>query len=665
LGERGEGKFVPISWDEALDTIADELLRVKRAYGPSAIFCQGSSASPGRLQNPAPVFRLINMFGGCIYRWSSVSGEGAYFASRATYGVVTAGHTREDILSSRLVLMWGWNPAETIWGTDTTFHLIQAKEKGVKFIAIDPRFTNSAALLADQWVPIRPGTDTALLLAMAYVIIKENLEDGKFLNTYTTGFEVFADYVLGKEDGVPKSPSWAEPITGVPHTVTEKLALEYATGKPAALMPGFSPGRTAFGEQFHRAAATLATMTGNIGISGGSPGCCDIPNVLVSPGPNIPSPSLIPIGANPVEADAPPASLLSLNPPLRSRSRVNSSQLWDAMLYGKAGGYPSDIKLLYIACSNPVNQYPNVNKAVKALRKPEFIVVHEQFLTATAKFADIVLPVTTHWERNDLLRPWGAGTYLLFANKAIAPLYQCKSDFEICVELAPRLGITNYSDKSEEEWLKEIIASSPDTSKEITNYSSFKKEGIHRVKLSEPLVAFKEQIQDPAHNPFPTPSGKIEIFSQRLADLQNPLIPPIPKFIPTWEGKDDPLTREYPLQLVTFHFKTRAHSCFYNVSWLRELDPHTVWINPLDAQERDIRSGDKVRVFNQRGETVITAYVTHRIMLGVVALGEGAWYEPDERGVDHGGCANVLTRDEPSPAGALASNTVLVQIKKP
>ncbi|MCJ7791027.1 MAG: molybdopterin-dependent oxidoreductase, partial [Dehalococcoidia bacterium] len=161
LGERGEGKFVPISWDEALDTIADELLRVKRAYGPSAIFCQGSSASPGRLQNPAPVFRLINMFGGCIYRWSSVSGEGAYFASRATYGVVTAGHTREDILSSRLVLMWGWNPAETIWGTDTTFHLIQAKEKGVKFIAIDPRFTNSAALLADQWVPIRPGTDTA------------------------------------------------------------------------------------------------------------------------------------------------------------------------------------------------------------------------------------------------------------------------------------------------------------------------------------------------------------------------------------------------------------------------------------------------------------------------------------------------------------------------
>jgi anaerobic dimethyl sulfoxide reductase subunit A len=335
------------------------------------------------------------------------------------------------------------------------------------------------------------------------------------------------------------------------------------------------------------------------------------------------------------------------------------------MLYGKAGGYPSDIKLLYIACSNPVNQYPNVNKAVKALRKPEFIVVHEQFLTATAKFADIVLPVTTHWERNDLIRPWGAGTYLLFANKAIAPLYQCKSDFEICVELAPRLGITNYSDKSEEEWLKEIIASSPDTSKEITNYSSFKKEGIHRVKPSEPLVAFKEQIQDPAHNPFPTPSGKIEIFSQRLADLQNPLIPPIPKFIPTWEGKDDPLTKEYPLQLVTFHFKTRAHSCFYNVSWLRELDPHTVWINPLDAQERDIRSGDKVRVFNQRGETVITAYVTHRIMLGVVALGEGAWYEPDERGVDHGGCANVLTRDEPSPAGALASNTVLVQIKKP
>lgn len=365
-----------------------------------------------------------------------------------------------------------------------------------------------------------------------------------------------------------------------------------------------------------------------------------------------------------MEADSPPASLISLKPQLRSRFRVNASHLWDAILEGKAGDYPSDIKLLYIVCSNPVNQYPNVNKAVEALKKPEFIVVHEQFLTATARFADIVLPVTTHWERNDLVRPWGGGTYFLFANKVIDPVHQCKSDFDICVELAPRLGITDYSDKSEEEWLKEIITSSPDTFEEITDYSNFKKEGIHRVKLSEPLVAFREQIQDPTHNPFPTPSGKVEIFSQRLADLQDPLIPPIPKFIPTWEGKDAPLTKEYPLQLVTFHFKTRAHSCFHNISWLRELEPHTVWINPRDAQERDIRNGDKVRVFNGRGEIVIAAYVTHRIMPGVVALGEGAWYEPDEQGVDHGGCANLLTRDKPSPAGAHASNTALVQIKR-
>jgi anaerobic dimethyl sulfoxide reductase subunit A len=607
------------------------------------------------------------MFGGAIYRWGSASGEAAIFASWATYGTGVSGHTRDDILSSKLVLMWGWNPAETIWGTDTTFQLVQAKEKGTKFIVIDPRFTNSAALLADQWVPIRPGTDTALLLAMAYVIIGNNLQNQKFLDTYTEGFDIFVDYVLGKEDATTKTTSWAESITGVPQDIIEKLALEYATVRPAALIPSFAPGRTAFGEQFHRMTAVLAAMTGNIGIHGGSPACCEETNIIgdALPGIAMDSPALIPIGLNPIAAKAPPISLLRLNPQLRSRFRVNTSCLWDAILKGKAGGgYPGDIKILYSACCNPVNQYPNVNKAVKALNKLEFIVVHEQFLTATARFADIILPVTTHWERNDLLRPWGGGTYLLFANKVVDPLYQCKSDFQICVELAQRLGIAHYSDKNEEEWLKEIITSSPDTSKEVTDYSTFKKEGVHCLKLSEPLIPFKGQIQDPVHNPFSTPSGKIEIFSRRLSDLQNPLLPPIPKYIPTWEGRDDPLSKQYPLQLVTFHFKTRAHSSFDSISWLKELEPHTLWINPQDAHERGINNGDKVKVFNKRGELIITSYVTHRIMPGVVALGEGSGYQPNKQGADVGGCANVLTKDEPSPAGALASNTALVQVKR-
>jgi anaerobic dimethyl sulfoxide reductase subunit A len=334
------------------------------------------------------------------------------------------------------------------------------------------------------------------------------------------------------------------------------------------------------------------------------------------------------------------------------------------MLNGKDGGFPCDIKLLYVVCANPLNQYPNVNKGVQALKKPEFIVVHEQFMTATARFADIVLPASTHWERSDLMLPWLGGTYFFFTDKVIEPLYETKSDLQMCIELAPRLGLHDYSNKSEEDWLKEIVLSYPDTSEVISDYEARKKREIHYFKVVEPLVAFEKEIKNPAQFHFPTPSGKIEIFSPLLAELNTPNIPPIPKFIPTWEGIQDSLSQVYPFQLITYHFKTRAHSSFQSASWLGELEPDWLWVNVSDAKEKGINEGDRVRVFNDRGEIQLCARVTHRIMPGVVAVGEGAWPCPDERGVDLGACANVLTQDRPSPAGALASNTCLVNVKK-
>jgi anaerobic dimethyl sulfoxide reductase subunit A len=252
----------------------------------------------------------------------------------------------------------------------------------------------------------------------------------------------------------------------------------------------------------------------------------------------------------------------------------------------------------------------------------------------------------------------------MHSNKAIDSLYESKSDFEIAVELAPRLGIPNYSDKTEDEWLREFVAGAKDTATEIPDYDKFKREGIHRVHLPEPIVGFKKQIEDPKNNPFPTPSGKIEIYSQRLADLNNPKCPPIPRYIETWEGPEDPVAERYPLQLITPHPRRRAHSIFHNVPWLRELEPHAVWINSAEAAARGIRHGDKVRVFNDRGQMIIPAKVTERIMPGVVSITEGAWYDPDEKGIDRGGCPNVLSRDEHSPGGAFASNTALVQVEK-
>ena len=359
------------------------------------------------------------------------------------------------------------------------------------------------------------------------------------------------------------------------------------------------------------------------------------------------------------------AQLKALDVLGRLRKRPHFCNLWDAILHGTAGGYPSDLKMAYIAFANPLNQFPNINKGIQALKKLDFIVVHEQFMTATARFADILLPVTTIWERNDFARAWLSGPYFLYLNKAIDPVFEVKSDVEICRELAARLGIHDpLLDMTEEEGIRQLVQSMGDMIPEIPDFEKFKQHGVHKITLAGPEVSLRKQIEDPENNPFPTPSGKIEIYCQRISDLDNPDIPPIPKYIEPWEGPGDPLTERYPLQLSNFHHRTRAHSCFDNNPWLRELDPQSLWISTKDAQSRGIKNGDNVRVFNDRGETIIQARVTERIIPGVVALGEGAWYLPDEKGRDRAGSPNVLSRDHYAPGGGFPYNTGLVQVER-
>ncbi|MFC1858979.1 molybdopterin-dependent oxidoreductase, partial [Thermodesulfobacteriota bacterium] len=334
--------------------------------------------------------------------------------------------------------------------------------------------------------------------------------------------------------------------------------------------------------------------------------------------------------------------------------------IWDAVLEGKSGGYPADIKMLYNMGGDPLNRLPDINKGTTALKTLDFIVMHSQFMYGIAKYADIVFPVSTFYEREDMSSPFTGAPYYVYCSKIIDPLYESKSDVQICTELAIKLEIEGYNDKTEEEWMKEFVEAMP----EDIDLAEFKKKGIWEVPLDEPWISFKEQIEDPENNPFPTPSGKIEIFSQLLADMDNPLLPPVPKYIEHWEGRNDPLAEKYPLQMINSHMKRRANSVLENVSLLRELMPHAVWINPVDAQPRGINDGEKVRVFNDRGEMVVTAKVTERIMPGVTHLPYGAHYTPDENGVDHGGASNLLTKNEHSPGGALCANTSLVEVRK-
>jgi len=235
-----------------------------------------------------------------------------------------------------------------------------------------------------------------------------------------------------------------------------------------------------------------------------------------------------------------------------------------------------------------------------------------------------------------------------------------KSDLEIFTEIAERMGIKNYNEKSESQWLEEFLESEPS----FPGLVSLKDNGTYKFDHEHPIIAFKKQIENPGNNPFPTPSGKIEIFSDRFARLKDPSIPPIPKYIASWEGPEDDLVKDYPIQLITPHSRARINSQLDNITSMEKLKDDRLWMSTEDAGKRDIKDGDTVHVFNKRGRISTQAKVTDKIMPGVASIDQGQWYDPDSQGIDHGGCANILTLDRGSPAGSFTSNTCLVQIEK-
>ena len=510
-----------------------------------------------------------------------MSAEAEIFAVRMTFGAdnKTSGREPTDYVNSKFILMWGWSPADGTFGTGTPQYLKEAKKKGVRIVCVDPRRTRTSRQFADEHIFIKPSTDAAALIAMAYVIVSEGLHDQAYCDRHVLGFDdahlpegapagsSYRSYLMGESDGVPKTPEWAAPLCGIPAETIRRLAIEFGSTKPAALQCGYAPGRTAFGEQFHRAAYALAAITGNIGIVGGNSGVSN----GVTGRSGIKS---LPPGANPID------------------SKVATPLLADLLARGTAGGYPADIKLIYSAGGDLFNQCPNAGKMAASLDGVEFIVVQDHFLTPTARHADIVLPATTFWERNDVHTPWGgAGHYAIYMKQAIQPMYECRNDIDIFADLAARVGINDYNELSEEQWLRELTADA------VGDFDAFTEQGVARFAPPEDAVAFARQIRDPENHKFSTPSGKIEVYSTTLAAKPDPYGLGVISAIPTWipPVEEDP---RYPLMLCSAKSRARTHSIHGNQPLLARIDPDDVPMHRRrrgGARHRRRRQGARVQ----------------------------------------------------------------------
>ncbi|EBK5248951.1 TPA: DMSO/selenate family reductase complex A subunit [Salmonella enterica subsp. enterica serovar Ordonez] len=685
VGKRGEGKFERISWDEALDTIADNLKRIIANYGNEAVHViYATGVAGGNITKSSMPFRLMNSCGGFLGRYGTYSTAQITAGMNYLYGG-RSGNSPDDIANTKLVVMFGNNPAETrMSGGGVTYYVEQARERSnARMIVIDPRYNDTAAGREDEWLPIRPGTDAALAAALAWVLITEDMVDKPFLDKYCVGYDEvtlpasapknghYKAYILGDgPDGIAKTPEWAAQITGIPTDKIIKLAREIGQAKPAYICQGWGPQRQSNGEQTSRAIAMLAILTGNVGISGGNSGdregTFDLGVEMFSP------------LKNPVKTEI---SSFTWTEAIERGTEMTSTR------DGVRGKDKLDVPIKFMWCyaSNTlINQNSNISRTHDILQdenKCEMIVCIDHFMTASAKYSDILLPDLMPTEQEDLIPHEEAGNmaYVILGQPSTSPKFERKPIYWTMSEIAKRLGPDVYQTftegRTQHEWVQYLCAKTKERHPDMPDYEEMKTAGIYKLKCpDEHVVAYKDFRKNPIANPLKTPSGKIEIYSERLANIAktwelkpDEVIDPLPIYTPGFNGWEDPARREYPLQMTGFHFKGRVHSSYGNIDVLKQACRQEIWINPIDARDRGIKNGDTVRVFNQYGQTLIPAKVTPRIMPGVTAMGEGMWLNADMFGdkVDHGGSINILTTHRTSPlAKANPSHSNLVQVEK-
>lgn len=658
VGKRGEGKFVPISWVEAVQRITDQWIRIRDTYGPASRYVNYAWGISGCLSGTSLAKRLLRLDGGHLDYYNSYSTACCAYTTPYLYGTAESGSSYETLLDSSLILLWGHNPAETRFD-NLMYYLRKARAKGIPMIVVDPRHNATAKALNAEWIPLRPSTDAALMDGMAYVIWSEGLYDREFVEQHCQGFtrdtmpagvdpqECYFDYLAGTLDGTPKTPQWASQITGVPVETIRSLSRRFATAKPAALLQGYGGQRHANGEQFTRGGIMLACLTGNVGISGGwgsGAGYCHA--TFLDP--------KLPKVKNPISAEIPCyAWTRALEAPETMTPQEG--------LHG-AERLPSGIKMLLNLAGNAlINQHGDINHTKALLSdesKCEFILCSDLFLTPSAKFADILLPGVSLLECENLTSPWGQGNFLGFCNQVVEPIGESRFEYDWLKEVAANLGLYNAFTQGHDdyrEWLQVVYADLRKQQPQLPEYEAFKKKGICRYH-TPPIVGFQDLR-------FPTPSGRVEIYSPALAAMHDARIPPIPGYVPAKEGPGgDP---RYPLQLIGWHAINRCHSIHDNNQSLQDRYPQRLWMHPKDAEPRDLSTDDLAEVWNDRGRVLLPVRVTEDVTPGTVALAQGAWYAPSADGTDRRGSVNVLTSLETTPlAHGNGQHTNLVEVRK-
>ena len=686
---RGDGKWDEISWDEALDLFAGELRRCIDEYGNESVFSvYGSGVWNAHLESSALFHRLFNLLGGSLGYYGNYSYSQIGTITRFHYGAPDeqmSNSFEDSITNGRMLVLWGNNPQETrMSGGGNTFTSLEAaRTAGLRVAVVDPRHSDSVAVLADQWISPRPGTDTALIAGMIHHLLARNLHDQEFLDTYCVGFDEqhmpegvpaglsYRSYIEGTgPDGVEKTPEWAAEITGVPAQQIRDFAVDLASNTPVNITQGWGPQRHANGENQARAIYLLSNVLGQVGIPGGGTGGRE--------GYFWPKTSWFPAGENPVSA-----SISNFG----WTDAIERGEEMTAEADGVRGAdrLTTGIKFMLEFGGNMLaSQHADNNRTREIIRdesKCEFICVIDNQFSRSAELADLVLPDTTTAERWDLVPSEYTGdmAYLIMCEPAIKPLHQSRPAYDIAADIAERMGVgREYTEgRTLEGWGRHLHET--ENRKAVADMPSFdemRTKGVHRYYdpngMAVPLRSFRE---DPDANPLDTPSGRIEIFSEELHEMSKKWkfnnarpgdkVSSIPEHLDTWEGAVEARNNpKFPIQLIGHHFKSRVHSTYGNLSNNREAHPQVLWLNTTDAAARGIKNGDIVGIFNDRGRVHIKARVTPRIMPGVASLPQGAWNQIDENGVDHGGSVNTLTSLHWTPVSkGNCQHTTLVQIE--